>query len=153
VAHVLEDAFGERMKAAPILGEAKEKGLLGKKSKKGFYLYEGKRTPNQEIIPGSGSSKVSSEDALKRMIYVMINEAARCLEEKVVDSAPTVDIGMLLGTGFPPFRGGLLRYADSVGASNIVKDLERFQKEAGAKRFEPSAYLRALASSNGKFHG
>jgi 3-hydroxyacyl-CoA dehydrogenase / enoyl-CoA hydratase / 3-hydroxybutyryl-CoA epimerase len=153
VAHVLEDAFGERMKAAPILGEAKEKGLLGKKSKKGFYLYEGKkRTPNPQLGGGMGSSRVSGADAAKRMVYVMINEAARCLEEKVIDSAPTVDIGMLLGTGFPPFRGGLLRYADSQGAASIVKDLERFQKETGAKRFEPCSYLRSLASSNGKFH-
>jgi 3-hydroxyacyl-CoA dehydrogenase / enoyl-CoA hydratase / 3-hydroxybutyryl-CoA epimerase len=154
VAHVLEDAFGERMKAAPILGEAKEKGLLGKKSKKGFYLYEGrKRTPNPALSGGMGSSRVSGDDALKRMLYIMINEAARCLEEQVVDSASTVDIGMLLGTGFPPFRGGLLRYADSAGAFGVVKDLERFQKETGALRFEPCRFLRNLASSSGRFHG
>lgn len=153
VAHVLEEAFGERMKVAPILNEAKEKGFLGKKSKKGFYLYEGKkRSVNTALSGGMGSLRVTAEDALKRMLYVMINEAARCLEEKVVDGAPTVDIGMLLGTGFPPFRGGLLRYADSVGAASIVKDLERFNKQTGAVRFEPCAHLRNLALTSGRFH-
>jgi 3-hydroxyacyl-CoA dehydrogenase / enoyl-CoA hydratase / 3-hydroxybutyryl-CoA epimerase len=151
VAHVLEEAFGQRMKVAPILVEAKEKGLLGKKSGKGFYVYTGKvKTANPELSTG-GPSKASRQDALKRMLYVMINEAARCLEEKVVDSAATVDIGMMLGTGFPPFRGGLLRHADAIGAKAIVQDLERFQKAGGA-RFEPSAFLKGLAASGGPFH-
>jgi 3-hydroxyacyl-CoA dehydrogenase/enoyl-CoA hydratase/3-hydroxybutyryl-CoA epimerase len=152
VAHVLEEAFGERMKVAPILVEAKEKGLLGKKAGKGFYVYDGdKRSSNSELQTG-GARRVSPEDALKRMIYVMINEGARCLEEKVIDSPATVDIGMMLGTGFPPFRAGLLRYADSIGAAAIVKDLERFQKETGAVRFAPCASLKALAASSGRFH-
>ncbi len=152
VAHILNDAFGDRMKVAPVLEDVKAKGLLGKKSHKGFYLYDGrKKTVNPEVKTGHGS-KVSEEDAMKRMIYIMINEAARCLEEKVIDSAGTVDIGMIFGTGFPPFRGGLLRYADSVGAPAILKDLERFQKETDPKRFEPCAYLRDLAQKNSKFY-
>ncbi len=152
VAHILQEAFGDRMKVAKILEDVKTKGLLGKKSKKGFYVYDGKKkTVNPEVKTGSGS-KVSDEDALKRMIYIMINEAARCLEEKVIDSAGTVDIGMIMGTGFPPFRGGLLRYADSVGAASILKDLERFQKEVDTKRFEPCNYLRELAKKGIGFH-
>jgi len=153
VAHILQEAFGARMKVAPILEDAKNLGLLGKKSGKGFYAYDGKkRTPNPAIAGGSGSARISEEDALKRMIYIMINEAARCIDEKVVDSAATVDVGMMMGAGFPPFRGGLLAYADSVGAPAILKDLERFQKEADAARFEPAPYLRALAARDGKFH-
>ena len=153
VAHILYDAFGERMKVAKILEDVKTKGFLGKKIQKGFYIYNGKqKTVNPEVKSNSDSSKVSEEDALKRMIYIMINEAARCLEEKVVDSPSTVDIGMILGAGFAPFRGGLLRYADQVGLANILKDLERFQKEVNQDRFEPSSYLRALAQKNGKFY-
>jgi 3-hydroxyacyl-CoA dehydrogenase len=57
-----------------------------------------------------------------------------------------------MGTGFPPFRGGLLRYADSVGISNIVRDLERFQKEIGHVRFAPSPYLRWLAEKGETFY-
>lgn len=152
VAHILQEAFGERMKVAPILEDVQKAGLLGKKSGKGFYVYDGKkRTPNPEVKAGSGS-KITETDALKRMIYIMINEAARCLEEKVVDSAATVDIGMIMGTGFPPYRGGLLRYADSIGASAILKDLERFSKEVDAKRFEPSKLLVELARTGRTFH-
>ncbi len=58
---------------------------------------------------------VQEQEAIERMIYIMINEAAMILQEKVVDGPDTVDIGMIMGTGFPPFRGGLLRYADSIG--------------------------------------
>ena len=82
----------------------------------------------------------------------MINEAAHCLEEKVIDSPATVDIGMVMGTGFPPFRAGLLHYADSVGLSNILRDLERFQKEVSRERFAPSPYLRRLAEKGEKFY-
>ncbi len=152
VAHILQEHFGDRMKVPAVLEEAKKKGLLGKKSGKGFYLYDKKqKTVNRDLVSAVRSSAITDEDVLKRMIYVMINEAARCLEEKVVDSASSVDIGMMMGTGFPPFRGGLLRYADSIGAAEIVKDLERFQKSADPKRFEPSAALRNLASQGGRF--
>ena len=89
------------------------------------------------------------------MIYIMINEAARCLEEQVTDSPASVDIGLIMGTGFPPFLGGLLRYADSIGTTSILKDLERFQNTADSARarFEPSAYLKKLAEKSAGFHG
>ena len=153
VAHILQEAFGERMKVAQVLEDAKAQGLLGKKSRIGFYIYDKKRGKKvNPVVQKIYGSRVSDEDAVKRMIYIMINEAARCLEEKVVDSAGTVDIGMIMGTGFPPFRGGLLRHADSVGAAQIVKDLERFQKEVNPKRFEPSALLRSMAQAGSKFY-
>jgi 3-hydroxyacyl-CoA dehydrogenase/enoyl-CoA hydratase/3-hydroxybutyryl-CoA epimerase len=154
VAHVLQDAFGTRMKVPSIMEGVKEKGLLGKKKGKGFYLYHGKKkTVNTEILSAFNKTpKVSEEDALKRMIYIMINEASNCLEEKVIDSPATVDIGMIMGTGFPPFRGGLLHYADACGTANILKDLERFQKEVNKERFEPSPTLRRLAEKNEKFY-
>lgn len=153
VAHILQDAFGARMKVAGILEEVKEKGLLGKKSGKGFYLHRGRiRSVNPEVKIGTHPVKVSEEDALKRMIYIMINEAARCLEEGVVDGPETVDIGMVMGTGFPPFRGGLLHYADQVGVKNIAADLERFAAQVDRDRFQPSAYLLKLASENRGFH-
>lgn len=153
VAHVLEDAFGPRMKVAGVLEEVKKKGLLGKKSGKGFYIYKGKeKSVNPEIPVSASAGKGSPEDALKRMIYIMINEAARCLEEKVIDAPATVDIGMVMGTGFPPYRAGLLRYADGVGLSNILRDLERFQKDVDPGRFEPSPYLRNLAEKGAGFY-
>ncbi|MCK4882737.1 MAG: fatty-acid oxidation protein subunit alpha, partial [Candidatus Omnitrophica bacterium] len=92
-----------------------------------------------------------AEDYRKRMIYLMINEAARCLEDGVVDEPGAIDVGMIFGTGFPPFRGGLMRYADSVGIDNIVADLERFTSEGG-KQFEPCMYLLSLRDEKKGFY-
>ena len=159
VAHILEEAFGARMKVAPILEKVHEMGLLGKKLGKGFYVYSKNgriHSVNPEIkFSSTASSKVSGEDALKRMIYIMINEAARCLEEQVTDSPASVDIGLIMGAGFPPFLGGLLRYADSIGTTSILKDLERFQNtlDSARARFEPSVYLKKLAGKSAGFHG
>lgn len=154
VAHVLQEAFGPRMKVAGILEGVKEKGLLGKKSGKGFYLYEGKKKIVNQTVKSAFNKtpQISEEDALKRMMFMMINEAAHCLEEKVIDSPATVDIGMAMGTGFPPFRGGLLHYADCSGARTILRDLERFQNETKSERFAPSPYLRRLAEKDEKFY-
>lgn len=156
VGHVLQEAFGARMKVASILEEVKAGGLLGRKSKKGFYLYNDKghrAGVNPEVKIGKHKKgAVADEDVRKRLVYVMINEAARCLDEKVVDSAATVDIGMIMGTGFPAFRGGLLHYADLMGLDQIVKDLERFHDKVSADRFAVSPYLQALLKDKKKFY-
>ncbi len=157
VAHTLEEAFGQRMKVASLLENVKHQGLLGKKSGQGFYIYSKdgrKKSPNDKIkTDPSRKQKCSDEEALKRMIYVMINEAARCLEEQVTDSPESVDLGLIMGAGFPPYRGGLLRYADTVGVASIVKDLERFKRLPNGQRFEPAAHLKKMAAENQKFHG
>ncbi len=109
VAKILEDSYGERMKVCSVLEKVKSKGLLGKKAKLGFYDHKGRRKPNKDIyeIIGNASGDIpGEEEALKRMIYVMVNEAARCLEEGVVDLPETIDIGMVMGTGFPPLGRG-----------------------------------------------
>lgn len=154
VAHILEDAFGERMKVASILQVVMDKGLLGKKSDKGFYLYAGRqKTVNPDIAAYTKADHGISEDEIcKRLIYIMINEAARCLDENVIDEAATVDMGMIMGTGFPPFRAGLLNYADSVGLQNVVKDLQNLSKKLGAARFEPCDYLKKLAEAGKGFY-
>lgn len=154
VAHILEESFGERMKVCPLLEKVKTSGLLGKKGGKGFYTYQGKeKAVNPTVVAMiSGSQAVSAVQAQKRMIYVMINEAARCLEENVIDGPETVDIGMIFGTGFPPFRAGLLRYADSVGCSAIVEDLKRFAEQTKSSRFEPAPYLLSLAQGQKGFY-
>ena len=153
VAHNLYEAYGERMKVSSILEDVKQKGLLGKKSGRGFYLYQKKKKAlNPELKFQVATKPVSESDILKRLIYIMINEAARCLDEKVVDQPGTVDIGMVMGTGFPPFRGGLLHYADQVGIRNILADLKRFQETVNQARFEPSTFLVHLAEENHAFH-
>src|SRR6202035_5808403 len=83
-----------------------------------------------------------------RMVLPMVNEAARCLEEQVVGSAAELDLAMILGTGFPPFRGGLCRWADQQGLDEIVATLERLESAVG-DRFRPSDALRARAAAGG----
>ena len=82
----------------------------------------------------------------------MINEAALCLSEGVVSEPSDVDVGMIFGTGFPPFRGGLLCYADQIGIKNIVNDLERFAQDLKAERFEPCSLLKDLWNQNKGFY-
>ena len=86
------------------------------------------------------------------MIYIMINEAAMILQEKVVDGPDTVDIGMIMGTGFPPFRGGFLRYADSLGIDQLVDGMEKLEARFKDGRFKPCAYILDLKASGKKFY-
>ena len=155
VAQILETAYGERMSVADILKAVHKAGILGRKSGEGFYVHTGKRkTVNSRVLNMRGNATFTLDDdtTLKRLIYIMINEASRCLEEGVVESASTIDVGMIYGTGFPPFRGGLLRYADSVGAKHIVADLKEFQDRFDPHRFEPSQLLLKMADTNDTFY-
>jgi 3-hydroxyacyl-CoA dehydrogenase / enoyl-CoA hydratase / 3-hydroxybutyryl-CoA epimerase len=153
VAHILEAAYGQRMKTAPILERLKDKGYFGKKTLLGLYRYRGKK---KTLNPGLGLPRperaISDKEILKRLIYTMVNEASRCLDEKVTSEAGAVDIGMIMGTGFPPFRGGLLRYADCVGLWDIVEDLNRFSGRTGGVRLTPSPHLMDLAKSRQTFY-
>lgn len=157
VSHILCDAFGPRMTPAPINTKVVAAGRLGKKSGKGIYDYQGPKKTKvldpkiYEIVGVTPNNKMSDEEILERCILPMINEASRCLEEGIVDSAEQVDLGMIMGTGFPPFRGGLLRYADSLGARVIVDRLRKYEAKHGA-RYEPAPVLVARAEHDQKFY-
>lgn len=159
VAGILRTAFGDRMVAPDAFGKLIEKKWLGKKTGRGFYVYTGPKKVKQldeeiysvlktEVLP----TPMSAEEILDRCILGMVNEAARCLEEKVVGSAQDLDLAMIMGTGFPPFRGGLARYADARGLPSIVKRLSELADTVGP-RFKPSEALQALASSGRGFYG
>ncbi len=154
VLHILEDAFGERFKPVDIFEKVTQKGLLGKKSGKGFYIHGKKRTQNPEILPlitrKSGTS--DPNEWKHRMVLTMINEAAGCLQDGIVDDAGVVDVGMIMGTGFPPFRGGLLKYADHMGIDDVIDMLNLFADKFSSGRFKPSEYLLRLKKENKKFY-
>ncbi len=154
VLRILEDGLGERFKAVKTFEKIYAQGFLGKKSGKGFYLYRdrGKRVPNPGILPGHSGLCSDKAESLRRMVYLMVNEAARCLDEKIVDGPGAIDVGMIFGAGFPAFRGGLLRYADTIGISGIVDDLKQLQQKFQDKRFEPAAYLLMLRDEKKKFY-
>jgi 3-hydroxyacyl-CoA dehydrogenase/enoyl-CoA hydratase/3-hydroxybutyryl-CoA epimerase len=154
VAHVLSAAFGERMKPSGTLERLVEKKWLGKKSGTGFYLHGRKRpAPNPGLPPPArGGRAAAAEEIVARCIGVMVNEASRCLEEGVVREPADVDLGMILGTGFPPFRGGLLCHADAAGTGRVLADLERFRGATGAARFAPAKLLEDLGRREQPFH-
>ncbi len=156
VAHVLQEAFGERMPRTALLDRLAAEGSLGKKSGRGFYLYEnGKRrgvNPSLTAPAANGASPAGSPPAeiVDQLVDAMINEATLALEERVAGSADDVDLAMILGTGFPPFRGGLLRHADAVGVSRIAERLQRRHHEG--THAGPCSRLQWMALAGGRFH-
>ncbi|MBI3602144.1 MAG: enoyl-CoA hydratase/isomerase family protein [Candidatus Omnitrophica bacterium] len=152
VLHVLESGLGARFKSCTIFDEAFHLKLLGKKSGKGFYIHGAERQVNRHLQAlVKGRSRVSDREALTRMTHVMINEAARILQEGIVEGADTVDVGMVMGTGFPAFRGGLLRYADFLGIDQIVSDLEELENRFKDGRFKVAEYLLNLKAQGRQF--
>ena len=129
------------------------------KNKKGFYHYNEKgeaTTVDTSVYADLGLSSpkggIDPQEVIDRGIYSMINEAALALiEDKIVASAEEVDLAMIFGTGFPPFRGGLLKYADAVGVKNIVERLELFETKYSS-RFKATKPLRDLVNNNKSFY-
>ncbi len=140
----LTAVFAPRLQAAPILQKMIEAGLLGKKSGGGFYLHEGKvRTVNPqalEVVGAVGASAVSDAEIIDRLMLIMVNEAAMCLQEGIVKRVDYLDMALIAGIGFPPFRGGLLRYADERGIPEIVRRLNELKTTCGV-RFQPAELL------------
>jgi 3-hydroxyacyl-CoA dehydrogenase/enoyl-CoA hydratase/3-hydroxybutyryl-CoA epimerase len=156
-AGVMFDAFGERMQPAPPLAALGRTRRLGKKGGSGFYVYEhGKEkgvdaTIYAELGIANHGRTMARSELQARCVFVMINEAARILEEGIAASPDDVDIGMIFGTGFPPFRGGLLKYADTVGAARIAETLDRYTRDLGP-RFTVAPLLREKGQANRTFY-
>lgn len=154
VAQSLAKAFGDRLSVPEWARTIPTTGQLGAKSGRGFYRYaEGQRKdPNAEIYAsidsGPPESRTEVSHRVDRMLLRMVDEAARCLEEKIVESAADLDLAMIAGTGFPPFRGGLCRWADQQGLTDLRSTLERFSTEVG-RRFQPSEALGRTAAGGG----
>ena len=158
VSKIFEQTLGERIELPELLLKLEKTDRLGEKNGKGFYKYEKGKKPEAdpsiygELGLGSPTDSLSESEIVGRAMYNMINEAALVLlEEQVVGSAEDLDLAMIMGTGFPPFRGGLLRWADKEGSEKIVDDLEVFATKYGA-RFKPTTPLRNMAKTHRSFH-
>ena len=158
VAGVMQEALGDRLQPAPGAGIAAlvKAGRLGRKSGRGFYIYKGgkKRGVDESaygllgVQPNGGPRPA---EIMQRLVLGIVNEAARALGESVVRSPRDGDIGAIFGFGFPPFRGGPLRYADDLGADRVATDLERLAERYGT-RFAPSEVLQEHARRGTKFY-
>jgi 3-hydroxyacyl-CoA dehydrogenase/enoyl-CoA hydratase/3-hydroxybutyryl-CoA epimerase len=153
---VLSEAFGQRMAPSEAMRRVVVAGRTGRKSGKGFYLYDsaGKKGGVDETIYetiGGQRREVESSEIVDRCVLAMVNEAARCLEEGILRSPRDGDIGAVFGIGFPPFRGGPFRYVDSVGAGHIVSQLEELNVRF-EPRFEPAALLISMAEGRKVFY-
>lgn len=147
VAEHLERCFGERMALPEAMRKVFEAGLLGRKGGEGFYRYDRAGKPVgvnprlSALVPRAGKAipETLMED---RLFLVMLVEAVRALEERVVGTPEDVDIGMIYGTGFPPFRGGLIRWGVSLGGAAVLRRLAPLS-ELG-ERFRPPEILKDI---------
>ncbi len=152
VAATLAAAFPKRMHAPAILGKMIGANLLGRKCGAGFYRHvrgdEPVVNPDAIALRPSGATP---ERLGERLALLMVNEAAACLGESVAASAGDVDLAMVMGTGWAPFRGGPLRYADSLGARHVFDALSQLAETAGP-HYAPCALIAELAKTGGRFH-
>lgn len=161
---VMAEGFPDRMKddrrsAVDALYDANR---LGQKNGKGFYSYEmDKRGKPKKVVDASVAEvlapivyeqrEVTDEDIINFMMIPLCLETVRCLEEGIVESAADADMGLIYGIGFPPFRGGALRYIDSLGVAEFVALADKYA-DLGAL-YHPTAKLREMAKNGQKFFG
>lgn len=157
VAETIAQHFATRLRTPVLLGAMMQDGLLGRKSGKGFYLHDRRsrgsavNTDAERFKKGALAAALTREELRMRMVLLMVNEAARCLEEGIVGEPADVDFGMVMGTGFAPFRGGPLRYADTVGVPHLVEEMYKLAAK-GERQFAPCALLEKMAAAQGKFY-
>ena len=160
VVHVMHEALGERLSEIELMKSIRDLKLLGKKAGKGIFLYgtEGKTkgrsigvNPELEACIKAEPRKIQKSQIQDRLVLLMLNEAARCLEEKVVASPSQLDLALIFGTGFPPFEGGILRFADRQGIRLVCDKLELLAQVEGP-RYRPCDLLREKASNREKFY-
>jgi 3-hydroxyacyl-CoA dehydrogenase len=160
---VMHESFGDRIEASPVIPAMVRAKLLGQKSGAGFYLHGGRGqplVPNPAIAkrlepyalePHGDPAVVHADDRIiDRLFLPMVLEATLALDEGVVDHSGDVDLAVVHGLGFPAFRGGLLGWADSLGAETILERLSVF--EPLGVRMRPTDRLLAMAREGRTFH-
>jgi 3-hydroxyacyl-CoA dehydrogenase/enoyl-CoA hydratase/3-hydroxybutyryl-CoA epimerase/enoyl-CoA isomerase len=163
-AGVMAEGFPDRMKpdfrnTTQMLVEAKR---YGQKTGSGYYTYapdkkgKPKKTPDPqtyELIKGvvADRKEFTPEDIVARCMVPMVNEVARCLEEKIVASPFEADMSLIYGIGFPPFRGGACRYVDQMGAANFVALADKYASLG--RLYDAPKLLRDMAAGGKKFFG
>jgi 3-hydroxyacyl-CoA dehydrogenase/enoyl-CoA hydratase/3-hydroxybutyryl-CoA epimerase len=159
VSEEVHEALGDRVAPPPIFERMIADRRLGRKAKRGFYLYEeGKKGKTEKRVDpaiytllGWSGKPVAAQEITERCWLQMLNETARCMEEGIITNPADVDIGVIFGFGFPPFRGGILREADRHGLPWVVETLDRYA-EAHGERLRPAPLLRGMAARGERFY-
>ncbi len=156
-----ERELGERYMVHPLTELIYQTGCYGRKTGAGYMDYSGaKPVPNkkvEDVIQGYltenavSPKKLSDRDIVDAMLALAINEAAFMIEQGVCDRPQDMDLAMIYGTGFPPYRGGILRYADKWGVANVHSKLVELEKQYGS-RFQPANLLKEMAKSGKTFY-
>ncbi len=156
--HVAKELKSRIPHLAPLNGTLSKmiaKGWLGRKSGKGFYEYDSrggeKINPDLSDLQPAEPTAANEGDLRDRLVLSMVNEAARTIEERVVEAPEDVDFGMIMGTGWAPFRGGPLRFADHLGIATVVSRLNNLRDRV-ASYFEPCRLLADMANRGAAFY-
>lgn len=164
-AHIMTGDLSKAAEARPGVVLSKgllkmfEAGYLGKKNKKGYYKYDGKKGKRNGANPevyaffgGALRKDFSFEEVCERSILLLLNEAVMCLEEGIIANATDGDLAAVFGIGFLPFTGGPFRYMDSRGIQNVVESMMKYESTLGPK-FKPRPLLMEMAKEGKMFHG
>ena len=156
-----EQSFGERWRMCPIYERVYQTGCYGRKTGAGWYDYSGKEPVlNPKVLEvidsylkesGISPKEMSSQEIVDRMLARAINEAAYMIEEGICDRPQDMDLAMIYGTGFPPYRGGVLRYSDKWEIRNVYEHLVKLEAEHGV-RFKPATLLMEMTKSGETFY-
>jgi 3-hydroxyacyl-CoA dehydrogenase/enoyl-CoA hydratase/3-hydroxybutyryl-CoA epimerase/enoyl-CoA isomerase len=163
-AEVMAQGFSDRMgMPSPTPGDLLyQAGYYGQKNSKGYYQYtqDAKGRPKKTFNPAvlkllapsikGGGENLSGEEIIERMMIPMVNEASRCLEAGIVGSPTELDMALIMGLGFPPFRGGLLRYADKIGVADLASRGESYRTISPL--YAPTQQMERLAKQGKGFY-
>ena len=160
---IMADAFPDRMaySSKTVLEVMYENKRFGQKNNLGFYEYEldKKGKPVKKVNPAvyelikpivKKQIEITDEEIVMRMMIPMIVESSRCLEDKIVSTPVEVDMGLLLGLGFPPFRAGALKYADTIGLKKLEEESKKFSSIGHMYDFTP--FMKGLAAENKTYY-
>ncbi len=161
VNRTFEKRLGERWRVNPLTEVVYRTGCYGRKTGAGYFDYSGEKpVPNQKVVDAIRQylkennvtpKEVSRQEVVDLMLANGINEAAYMIQEGICDRPQDMDLAMIYGTGFPPYRGGILRYADQWGLKNVYTKLLQLEKQYGV-RFKPAELIRDMAQSGKTFY-
>lgn len=161
VGKTFEKRLGPRYKMHPLAERIYQTGCYGRKTGAGYFDYSGPRpVPNPKVVAvleqyrrenNVAPKEMDQQEIIDAMLALGINEGALIMQEGICDRPQDMDLAMIYGTGFPPYRGGIFKYADKWGLENVVAKLEELEKRYGP-RFAPADLLKEMAGSGRTFY-